>query len=117
MQSDSGIVHECSPSARCTVHSLEGNRAVPCSGGAALYTIPAKEFQSLGQLTMDFEGHLIASALRRAKGLKIVAADLLGCTRQGLNYMLNGRHKALRPLVVDVPQGRNGRVGRRKASE
>ena len=109
MQSHSGTIHECHGGLKCSVHVLAGRGVIPCSGGAPAFWIPTQEYgQSLSDLVLAFERYLISDALKRNGGKIKETAQCLGLTRQAVEYIVNGRLKDLKELVVPQPHGRPG---------
>jgi len=116
MRSDTGIVWECSASARCEFHAAGGSRSLPCTGGVFAKSFTPEKKLNAPEAIHAFEGWLIKSALERSridlepgKSHAAATAELLGgITRQNLLLILDpvkGRHKNLSHLLVRLTKG------------
>lgn len=116
MRSDTGIVWQCSKSARCEFHIAGGSRSLPCNGVYEAKSFVAEKKLNMSEAVHAFEGWLIKSALERSRiDLKpgeshaAATAELLGgITRQNLLLILDpvkGRHKTLSHLLIRLTKG------------
>ena len=53
-----------------------------------------RQYRSLEEQVLLYEGQLIRQALEASDGSVTRAARMLGVTHQGLAFILNGRHKS-----------------------
>lgn len=107
MRSDTGTVHECGPSAKCEFHGSGGSLAQPCSP-VGIHSFFLRPEHGMEESVRFLEAWFIESAMKRAGGNTKQAAELLGLTRQGLEFHLEpkkGRHKDLHHLIVKRKYG------------